>query len=77
MKRMSAKKEFVEFCSFISEHDFVEKYYNDFDNRVYGIYIKLILFLFKRKNYGFLWNVMEVTERLYPTVKRGWKKIRR
>ena len=76
-KRMSTKKEFINFCSFISEHDFVEKYYNDFDNQDYGVYLRLILFLFKKKNYGVLWNVMEITEKLYPTIKSGWKKIKR
>ena len=77
MKRRGNKEDFINFCSFITEHDFVVKYISDFDNMDYGIYLKLMLYFFKMKKFNALWHIMEITERLYPTIKSGWKKIKR
>ncbi|MBQ7257594.1 MAG: glycosyltransferase family 2 protein [Abditibacteriota bacterium] len=76
MKRLAQKNEFIEFCDYINNHDSLQKYYNSYNDEFLGSYLKLILFFFKRKKYASLWYVMDITEKLYPTLKGIAKKMR-
>ena len=76
MKRLAQKNEFIEFCDYINNHDSLQKYYNSYNGEFLGSYLKLILFFFKRKKYASLWYVMDITEKLYPTLKGIAKKMR-